>query len=231
MLIAGFSKLSMLDYPGKLSAVIFAPYCNMRCWYCHNAQILSGDVPLLPEDYVMDYLEKRKNMLEGVVITGGEPTLRPDLLRFMEGIKALGYLVKLDTNGTSPKVVKSAIERKLVNYIAMDIHAPESKMREISRTAVNMDDIKESVWLTMSSGVDYEFRTTFAPTLDSDDLLEIAEIIKGTKAFYLQQYRPVIPKEGERPVVAMPPAHSPEYVRQTAELVKEKLGTCEMRGL
>ena len=231
MLIAGFAKLSMLDYPGKLSAVVFAPYCNWRCWYCHNAHILSGEVPLIPEDYVLDYLDKRKNMLQGVVVTGGEPTIRPDLPRFMEKLRGLGYLVKLDTNGSNPKMVLSLIERQLVDYFAMDIHASEAKYRETVCAPVKMEDIYKSIELIKNSGVDYEFRTTFAPTLSRQDILDIADMIPGAKAFYLQQYRPALPKPGEKPVAAMPLAHLPEYVRETAAEMKAKLGVCEVRGL
>ncbi len=231
MLIAGFQKLSMVDFPGRPAAVVFAAYCNMRCWYCHNYQILSGDVPLIPEEYVLEYLEKRKNMLGGVVVSGGEPTLRPDLPRFMEKLKDMGYLTKLDTNGTSPKMVKSLMERKLVDYIAMDIHAPEDKYRETACVPIDIDSIRQTIDLIMNGEVGYEFRVTFAPTLDQNDVLNIAGMVKGAKAFYLQQYRPVIPRQGERPVAAMPPAHPPEYLRETAELVKKRLGVCELRGL
>ncbi|MGI5899399.1 MAG: anaerobic ribonucleoside-triphosphate reductase activating protein [Christensenellales bacterium] len=231
MLIAGFQKLSMVDFPGRPAAVVFAPYCNMRCWYCHNYQILSGDVPLIPEEYVMEYLEKRKNMLGAVVVSGGEPTLRPDLPRFMEKLKAMGYLTKLDTNGTNPRVVKSLMERNLVDYIAMDIHAPEDKYSETACVPVDIGSIKQTIDIIMGGDVDYEFRVTFAPTLDKEDILKIADMVKGAKAFYLQQYRPVLPRQGERPVAAMPLSHPPEYLRETAAMVQERLGVCELRGL
>jgi len=231
MLIAGFSKLSLVDFPGTLAAVVFVPYCNMRCWYCHNAQILSGDFPLIPEEAVFDFLEKRANVLKGVVVTGGEPTLRPDLPLFLEKIKKLGYLIKLDTNGANPRMLAALIGRKLVDYAAMDVKAPEAKYREIAGTGVNMTDIKKSIALLMQSGIPYEFRTTFAPTLAIEDILAIADLIPGAQAYYLQQYRPVTPKEGDAPMLAHPPAHPPQYVRDTAARMKERLGVCETRGL
>lgn len=231
MRIAGFSKLSLLDFPGTLAAVVFVPQCNMRCWYCHNAQILSGDVPLLSEDGVLNFLQKRANILKGVVVTGGEPTLRPDLPLFLEKIKKLGYLVKVDTNGTNPRMLSALIDRKLVDYVAMDVKAPEYKYRETAGASVNLSDIKKTIALLMHCGIGYEFRTTFAPTLNREDILAIADLIPGAKAYFLQQYRPVTPKPGEGPMLAHPRAHAPQYVLDTAKQMKERLGVCETRGI
>ena len=123
MNIAGFQKSSFVDFPGIISCVVFTPGCNMKCGYCHNKHILGGDAPKVDALMVMDYLNKRKGMLKGVVVSGGEPTLQPDLEAFVASVKALGYMVKLDTNGTNPEVVKSLCEKGYIDYVAMDIKA------------------------------------------------------------------------------------------------------------
>lgn len=231
MRIAGLTKLSTVDYPGKLCAVVFVPGCNMRCWYCHNRALFSGPVPLIPQQEALGYLKRRANLLEGVVLTGGEPTLRPDLAAFAAQCKAFGYSVKLDTNGTQPRVLESLLRRKLLDYVAMDVKAPEALYDATCCAAVSLADIRRSIALLMDSGVEYEFRTTFAPTLKKEDILAIAPMIAGAKRYFLQQYRPRFPHPGEPPMLAQPLAHEPEYVLETARKMRAVLGVCQTRGL
>ncbi len=222
MKIAGFAKTSFLDYPGKIACVVFTPGCNMKCGYCHNKHILTGDTPLTDNADVFDYLIKRKDMLGAVVITGGEPTLQPCLTEFIKKVKQLGLCVKLDTNGTNPAVLKNLLAKNMLDYVAMDVKAPLDKYCEVAGCPVDVNAITASIDILKNSTVAYEFRTTFAPALSTQDIVAIGALINGTKAYYLQQYRQV---PGEAP------PHTREYVKQTAEMLKEVLGVCEAKGV
>lgn len=223
MLIAGFRKTSFLDYPGQPCAVVFTPHCNMNCTYCHNEQILRGSVPLVPEAEVLSYLEKRVGLLPAVTVSGGEPTLQQDLVPFVERVKALGFLVKLDTNGMKPAVLQQLLLRGLVDYVAMDIKASPEKYDAVTRVRCDLDAVRRSIYLLQNSGVAHEFRTTFAPELTAEDVVGAAELVRGTERYFLQQYRPR--KDEDLP------AHPPSYVRETAEQVRQAIGVCEVRGL
>lgn len=223
MLIAGLQKTSMLDYPGKPCAVVFVPYCNMRCWYCHNEHILTGETELIPEEEVLAYLEKRSGRLQACVISGGEPTLQPGLVPFIERVRAMGYLIKLDTNGTKPETVRELIQKKLINYVAMDIKAGPAHYNDVTRSACDLAAIKKTVFYLRNTGIAHEFRTTFAPTLTKEDILEAAELIAGTERYYLQQYRKRKDED--------PEPHVPSYLEETAAAVTEKIGVCTLRGV
>lgn len=190
MKISGLQKNSFVDFPGKISAVLFTPGCNMDCFYCHNRILLDSDgEKIISCDDVLSFLESRKGFLDGVVVSGGEPTLQKGLLPFLNSVKSLGYPIKLDTNGTNPEVLKSCLDKGLLDYISMDFKAPLNKYKDICRTNVNLEDIKRSVDLIINSGINYEFRTTLAPGLDVDDIVEIAKQINGAKLYVLQRCR------------------------------------------
>jgi anaerobic ribonucleoside-triphosphate reductase activating protein len=193
MQIYGFNKLTLLDYPGHLAALIFLGSCNMRCPFCQNASLVINPTaqPVIPEEEVIALLEKRKNILEGVCISGGEPTLYPDLPDFIQRIKSYGYQVKLDTNGLNPTMIKSLLEDKLVDYIAMDIKNSKEKYAITSGVPnIDISKIEESISLLLSSSIDYEFRTTIIKEFHAEeDILSIGEWIKGAKAYYLQTYK------------------------------------------
>ena len=193
MQIHGFAKLTLLDYPGRIAATVFTGGCNFRCPFCHNAVLVldPNAQPLIPEDEVLRELESRKNKLEGICITGGEPTLNRDLPEFIEKVRALGLLVKLDSNGTAPDMIADLIGRELVDYIAMDIKSsPEGYSKAVGLKEMSMDDIFRSVDLIMQSGIDYEFRTTVVDGIHTaDDFKKTGIWIKGAKAYYLQQYK------------------------------------------
>lgn len=191
MLICGLTKLTLLDYPGIMAATVYVGGCNMRCPYCHNANLLSGNAPAISEDEVLKYLESRKGKLEGVDITGGEPTLQNDLASFISKIKKMGYRVKLDTNGQNPKLLKALLEEKLVDYVAMDVknfpenYGPTVGLKEFDCTAVD-----ESIHLLMASKTNYEFRTTVCKELHNvESVRRIAVWLKGAKAYYIQPYK------------------------------------------
>ena len=222
MKIAGFQKTSFVDFPKMVSSVVFTPGCNMNCAFCHNRHILTGEVELIDELTVFEYLKKRKGSVNGVVISGGEPTLMNDIEDFAERVKSMGFLLKLDTNGTSPDVLKKLFDKKLIDYVAMDIKAPYERYAEITRVSVDTDRIKDSVSLIRNSGISHEFRTTFCPELCTDDVLKISGDIVKDSEYYLQQYRQV--EGGGQP-------HTSEYVVQTAALVKQNGGKCTVRGV
>lgn len=223
MLIAGFQKTSFVDYPGQPCAVVFAPYCNFDCVYCHNAHIIKRDAPLIPEEPVLEYLEKRAGLLSAVVISGGEPTLQQNLEAFILRIHTFDYKVKLDTNGSKPQVLLSLINKNLLDYIAMDVKAPSEKYGEITRADVDMDAIRKSIAIIRNSGMAHEFRMTFAPQLTLDDAVETARMVKGCQRFYLQQYRPRNDLD--------PRAHCPEDVLRAGEAIAREIGNCTVRGL
>lgn len=192
MFLSGYEKLTLIDYPGKLATVVFTIGCNFRCPFCHNPELV--DLRLThgktSEDDFFEFLKKRKKILEGVCVTGGEPTIQPDIVEFIEKIKALGFLVKLDSNGTRPDVLKKLVDRKLVDYIAMDIKNSLEKYQDTVGTVSDIERIKLSVALIMRSGIEYEFRTTAVPGIHTEkDFEAIAQWIKGAKKYYLQEYR------------------------------------------
>lgn len=187
MLIGGFHKYSTVDYPGLLSSVIFTCGCNMNCCYCHNRKLICSQLDSIYEaNGIIKLLHKRKGLIDGVVISGGEPTLHEGLIDFIKDIKALGFKVKLDTNGTRPLVLKKLIESEMVDFIAMDIKAPPEKYRLVSRAKVPMNSIAASIELLMKSGIDYEFRTTTWTTLLEDDYIQILNWIRQAKKYVIQ---------------------------------------------
>jgi len=197
MKIGGLIKTSLVDYPGLVSAVVFTQGCNMRCPYCHNPELVHPDMLLEPydENAVLDFLSKRKTSLDGVVITGGEPTVQPDLVAFMSKVKAMGYKIKLDTNGSMPDVLEQIFELKLADTVAMDIKAPFGKYKEAAGVKVNLDDISKSMALIVASGAEYEFRTTFDKTiLTKEDIEVITKTLPEKTHFVLQECQPVAVK-------------------------------------
>jgi pyruvate formate lyase activating enzyme len=191
MKIGYVQKTSFIDYPGKICAVVFTQGCNFRCPYCHNPELVDkgryGDSIFIGDVYT--FLEKRRGKLDAVVISGGEPTLQPDLIAFLQKIKSMGYLVKLDTNGSRPKVIQEALRENVIDYIAMDIKAPWDKYSLVAGSLINITHIKESIALLMASGIAYEFRTTIVNTLlCPGDVMNIATMIQGAQLYILQKF-------------------------------------------
>ncbi len=192
--IGGLQRFTLIDYPGKVACIVFTQGCNFRCPYCYNVELVLPERygVLIPQEEVFSFLMERIGKLDGVVITGGEPTLQKKGLEgFVERVKALGFSVKLDTNGAFPDVVKSLLDKGLVDYIAMDVKAPLKKYDQVVRAKVDTKRIEESIGLIMDSGVDYEFRTTVVKNqLSRDDLIQIGILVKGAKRYYLQRFIP-----------------------------------------
>ncbi|HOZ36970.1 MAG TPA: anaerobic ribonucleoside-triphosphate reductase activating protein [bacterium] len=193
MLIGGLQKTSLLDYPDKISAVIFTVGCNFRCGFCYNSDLVTHakQAKIIPEEEVLAFLSVRKKKLDAVVITGGEPTLQADLLKFIQKIKALGYLVKLDTNGTNPDRLTQLIKRRLIDYLAMDVKASLPNYTKVVNVKVSPADIKKSIKTIMDSGLPYEFRSTLLPALHSrEEVLAMSELISGASRYFLQKFFP-----------------------------------------
>lgn len=192
MIIYGLQKLSLLDYPGKTACTVFTGGCNFRCPYCHNASLVVGLNEVEPIDYdeFFAFLNKRKNILDGVCITGGEPLLQPDIEDFIQEIKLLGYSVKLDTNGSFPDKLKHLIDEKLIDYVAMDIKNSPAKYSVTAGISEQVfSKINKSVELLLSNAVDYEFRTTVVKELHSkEDFVSVGEWIKGAKRYFIQSF-------------------------------------------
>ena len=189
----GLQRLSLIDYPGKLCATIFTAGCNFRCPYCYNEDIVLDypAMPKIPEDKIIEFLHPRLGFLDGVCVTGGEPTIHRELPKFLGRLKSIGSLVKLDTNGSRPKALAYVMEKGLVNYIALDVKVPLGRYEETVRYRVKPEGLRETIKLIRRSGVDHEFRTTVVPgLLDGDDLEEIAMTLAGSKRYVLQQFRP-----------------------------------------
>jgi len=192
MVIGGIQRFSLIDYPGRIACVIFTQGCNFRCPYCYNRSLVLprfyGEP--LPEEEVLSFLKTRRGLVEAVVVSGGEPTVQEDLPEFLGKLREMGFLLKLDTNGTHPETVKELIISGIIDYVAMDVKAPLARYREVVREEVNLQNIVLSTTLLLSSGVDYEFRTTLVRELISEkDILRIAEtLIRGAKRYALQRF-------------------------------------------
>ena len=190
--IAGIQKTTLLDYPTKVAAIVFTQGCNFRCGYCHNPELLdlNKDTDFLIKDFI-DFLKTRQGKLDGVVISGGEPTLQSGLYDFIKEVKQLDFAVKLDTNGTNPKILEKLLDKQLIDYVAMDIKAPLERYSKIVGSNVNINNIKTSMDLIINGSVDYEFRTTVLKSqLEFEDFDKIGQLIDGAKLYYLQKFVP-----------------------------------------
>lgn len=187
MLIGGLQKTSLLDFPEKISAIVFTAGCNFRCGYCHNPELIK-QVALVKDD-IFAFLQTRIGKLDGVVITGGEPCLQKDLPEFIKQIKSMGFAVKLDTNGSFPEMLETVLPD--LDYVAMDIKAPLEKYSEIVNVPVNTDNILKSIRMLQNSGIDHEFRTTVLESqLTFEDFESIGHLLNGSKKYILQKFVP-----------------------------------------
>jgi len=194
MLFGGLQKTTLVDYPGKVAATVFAVGCNFRCPYCHNPELVLPELikkqPKITEKEILDFLKKRQELLEGLCITGGEPTIQSDLIDFIKKVKDLGFLIKLDTNGSCPNILNNLIEEKLIDYVAMDIKSPKEKYKIFSEDENIIEKIDKSIEILKKDKIDYEFRTTLvSDILDEKDILAIVEWIKSAPNYYLQRFK------------------------------------------
>lgn len=191
MIIQGLQKLTVLDFPGQVACIVFTAGCSFHCPFCHNATLVKGEGENIPEEEVLAYLKKRQGILDGVVITGGEPTIQKDLKEFIIKIKNLGYKVKLDTNGYHPEVLEDLLNDGLVDYVAMDIKNSKDKYAvTVGLQNIDILRIERSVELLKNGNIPYEFRTTTMEELHSEeDIKSIADWLKGAKKYFLQSFK------------------------------------------
>ena len=192
--IGGLQKTTLIDFPGRIAATIFLCGCNFRCPWCYSPELVLPEKiknqPKITEKEFFEFLKSRKELLEGVVVCGGEPTINKDLPDFIKKIKNLGFSIKIDTNGSNPKMLKNLIDKKLVDYVAMDIKGPKEKYSQFIGKEVDIKKIQKSIDILKQGKVDYEFRTTILPSLHKkEDIIEMAKWISGAKRYYLQNFR------------------------------------------
>jgi pyruvate formate lyase activating enzyme len=192
MEIGGLQKTTLIDYPGKVACTIFTLGCNLRCPWCYSKELVLPEEiknqPKLKEEEIFSFLKERKGLLQGVVVCGGEPTIQKDLLKFVSKIKEMGFLVKLDTNGTNPYVLKNLIDKKNIDYVAMDVKVPKERYQEI--LGFSGDIIERSINILKNSGIDYEFRTTVVPSIHTkEDIVKVAKWIGPGSKYFIQNFR------------------------------------------
>lgn len=197
MKLSAIQRFTMLDYPDKLACIAFTPGCNMRCGFCHNPefvlpeQIRRLSSGFIAEETFFNFLDTRRELLDGVVVSGGEPTIWQDLPAFLQNIKEKGYLTKLDTNGNNPDMLRKVLDEKLVDYVAMDVKTSLAEYNALVGGGVKPENIGESISILKSSGSPYEFRTTFIQEVHTEVVLkEMEELVKGAERYYLQTFRP-----------------------------------------
>ncbi len=230
MKISGLQKLTLLDYPGKVACTVFTAGCNMRCPFCHNASlVLDKPEDSIDEEKLIDFLKKRVGVLDGVVITGGEPLLHGDIPNLLKRIKELGYKIKLDTNGTRPELLKQLVSEGLVDRVAMDIkNAPDKYGGTVGIDRFDISPVSESKEFLMNCGIEYEFRTTVVKGIHTEEsLLQLAGWIKGANEYYLQQFKDsgnLIDANGLEPF-------SEDEMKKFADAVREYVPTVKVRGI
>lgn len=229
MIIAGIQKVTLIDYPGKIGATVFLSGCNFRCDWCYSAELVLPEKiknqPIIPEKEFFSFLRQRQGLLEGIVICGGEPTINKDLARFIKKIKKLGFLVKLDTNGSNPKMLKELINNNLLDYVAMDIKLPQERYAEVF---ANVKNIENSVKILKEGKIDSEFRTTMVPSiLKKKDILEITKWIGGPKVkYYLQNFRS---EKNIDPQFEKVKPYSDKYMLEIQHAISPFFAVCKIR--
>jgi len=241
MIICGLEKLTLIDYPDHLADIIFTQGCNLRCHFCYNPMLVwprkgadeknkkEKGYKLLSTYDLFLFLQARFGRLEGVVITGGEPTLHSDLPSFIKKIKKIGYLVKLDTNGTNPAMLEKLLAAKLVDYLAMDLKAPLEKYAAVVGAPVSCKNIQKSVKIIMKSGLPYEFRTTVVPgILVKSDFQKMGQVIKGADKWYLQNFKS--DTDLVNPNYQTRPAYTDQEMKRLAEIGQKYVKFCAVRS-
>lgn len=228
MRITGLIKTTLLDFPGKVACTVFTYGCNFRCSFCHNALLVTEENnDNISEDEFFSFLSKRHGILDGVCISGGEPTLQKDLPEFIRKIKAMGFAVKLDTNGYEPEILSQLIDEKLLDYVAMDIKSSPDSYSEICGVNINTDKIKRSVDILKNSGIDYEFRTTCVKEYHTKETFEdIASWLEGNSKYFLQHF-----EDSGNLIGSNLSAFSKEETEEFMSLIKSKVPNIGLRGV
>lgn len=220
MIFAGMTKSSLLDYPGKIAIVLYAPGCNFNCFYCHNRAIIENIDEIIPHKEINELLEKRTGLIDAVVVSGGEPTLHYDLIKFLKHVKSMGFLTKLDTNGSSPDVIRRCIEEEAVDYIAVDYKSPMHKYKEIARSEANPQDVLDTIKLLIELDQPFEVRTTVIPQLTLEDLIQMSQELPKLPRYVLNPYRqPMVYLEEDIDLISEPP-YPEETIAEFAKTLK-----------
>ncbi len=220
MIVSGMVKSSLIDYPGEVACVLFVPGCNYNCFYCHNRSLLDGTHDVIPLATVVQFLTKRADLLDGVVITGGEPTLQSDLIIFIQKLKLMGYRVKLDTNGSNPQVIKDLLQANLCDMYAVDYKAPSCKYSQICGSNSTADTVLQTINLLLQYNADFQVRTTVVPQLDQADLIRMAKELPVVPHYVLNRYRrpeKFLPYDSPK-VMQSPYSHA--TIRQMADMLR-----------
>jgi len=229
--IGGLQKLTLIDFPGRLAATVFLTGCNFRCPFCYASELVLPEKiknqPKISEKEFFQFLKERKNLIEGVVLCGGEPTTSKNLVSLIKKIKKMGFFVKLDTNGSDPTLLKKLIDGKLVDYVAMDIKGPKERYSQFAGVKVDIKKIQKSIDILKEGKVDFEFRSTIVPTLHrKEDVIEMAKWIRGAKRYYLQNFKPektIDPKFGKiKP-------YPQEFLLEIQKIISPFFETCQVR--
>ena len=232
MKVTGIQKLTLLDYPGVVACTVFTAGCNFRCPFCHNAMLVLPeqiDDECLTDDEVFGFLKKRKGVLDGVAVTGGEPLLHADMPEFLARVKELGYKIKLDTNGSNPELLSEIVKNKLVDRVAMDIkNAPEEYARTIRLKSFDIAPVERSKEMLLRGDIDYEFRTTVVKGIHTkESLIGAAKWIEGAKEYYLQQFK----DSGNLILPDGLSAYDEKQMHALADAVRDYVPTVEVRGV
>jgi pyruvate formate lyase activating enzyme len=231
MSIKGFQGTSLLDFPGRIASLVFFGGCNLTCPYCHNPGLVldPGQYPDYPVEAVLDQLQSRRRFIDGVVVSGGEPTLDPGLLPFLRQVKGLGLAVKLDTNGLRPEVLEQAVAEGLVDRVALDLKTAPARYGELHGGPVDASGLQLSVRLLLAGAVDYELRTTCVPGLvEEADIRAVGELVRGARRWVLQQF---VPGHSLAEELREIEPHSVETIRTLANVARGYVGEVAVRGL
>lgn len=231
MKLGGLQETSLLDYPGKICAIVWTVGCNFRCPFCYNQNMVYGKTDLVPVDHVLSFLDDRVGKLDALSITGGEPLLHEDIEAFIKQVKDRGFLVKVDTNGTFPDRLAQLLDEKLVDYVSMDVKAPFDKYAQLAGVEVDVEKIKQSIKLIMDKAPDYEFKTTMIPgLLEKDDVVHIVSLIKGAKQYYLQQFKMDVPVINQKLLSSMKPFKKDDFMEMKQQ-ASSLVDACLLRGV
>jgi len=229
MKIGGFQKASLLDYPGEISVIIWTVGCNFNCPFCYNIDLVKENADIISEDEILSFLKKRKGLVDGLVISGGEPLMHKDLDVFIKKVKKIGYKIKIDTNGCYPGTLEKFLDEGLVDYVAMDVKAPKKKYDGLSGVKTSISKVNKSIKIIQEKASNYEFKTTFVPDLlTKEDIVEIAKWLKGSRLYYLQQFKNDIPVISSK--LSKKQSYSSDYLKETLNEIKPYFDECYIRG-
>jgi pyruvate formate lyase activating enzyme len=230
MKIGGFQEISLLDYPGKIAAIIWTMGCNFRCPFCYNPDLVFERTKNISVNHILSFLEERKGKLDAVSISGGEPFLQRDLKNFITRIRDIGYLVKVDTNGSYPKQMKYLLQKDMIDYLSMDVKATKEKYKTVINTSIDIKLIDTSIDLIKNFAKDYEFKTTVIPRFHKEkDIMDIAQWLKGSKRYFLQQFKTNTSLVS--PDISNGKPYSYEELLKMCEKIKPFFNKCQVRGV